>query len=47
MAALRQQSTRNGLAADVKQLRSTAKIEYQPGYAPVANATPAAGAAKK
>lgn len=47
MAALRQQTTRNGLASDVKQLRSTAKIEYQPGYAPVANATPAAGAAKK
>lgn len=47
MAALRQQNTRNGLASDVKQLRSTAKIEYQPGYAPVANATPAAGAAKK
>ncbi|WP_028967667.1 SurA N-terminal domain-containing protein [Sphingomonas phyllosphaerae] len=47
MAALRQQNTREGLAADVKQLRSTAKIEYQPGYAPVANATPAAGAAKK
>jgi len=47
MAALRQQNTRNGLAADVKQLRSTAKIEYQPGYAPVANGTPAAGAAAK
>ncbi len=47
MAALRQQNTRSGLASDVKQLRSTAKIEYQPGYAPVANATPAAGAAKK
>ncbi|MFK3891074.1 SurA N-terminal domain-containing protein [Sphingomonas sp. NPDC079357] len=47
LAALRQQNTRNGLAADVKQLRSTAKIEYQPGYAPVANATPAAGAVKK
>ncbi|VXC85219.1 SurA N-terminal domain-containing protein [Sphingomonas sp. 8AM] len=47
MAALRQQGTRNGLASDVKQLRSTAKIEYQPGYAPVANASPAAAAAKK
>jgi len=46
MAALRQQTARDGLATDVKQLRSTAKIEYQPGYAPVANATPT-GAAKK
>jgi EpsD family peptidyl-prolyl cis-trans isomerase len=47
MAALRQQNARNGLSDQVKQLRSTAKIEYQPGYAPVANATPAAGAAAK
>ncbi len=47
LGALRQQNTRSALASDVKQLRSTAKIEYQPGYAPVANATPAAGAAKK
>ncbi|MEH3102522.1 MAG: SurA N-terminal domain-containing protein [Sphingomonas phyllosphaerae] len=47
MAALRQQNARTGLSEQVKQLRSTAKIEYQPGYAPVANATPAAGAAKK
>ncbi|MEG8037962.1 SurA N-terminal domain-containing protein [Sphingomonas sp. LR60] len=47
MAALRQQNARNGLSDQVKQLRSTAKIEYQPGYAPVANGTPAAGAAAK
>jgi hypothetical protein len=44
---MRQQNTRTGLASEIKQLRSKAKIEYQAGYAPVAAATPAAGAAKK
>lgn len=47
LAALRQQTTQKGLAAEVKQLRSAAKIEYQPGYAPANAATPANGAAKK
>jgi EpsD family peptidyl-prolyl cis-trans isomerase len=47
MTAMRQQNTRTGLASEIKQLRSKAKIEYQAGYAPVAAATPAAGAAKK
>ncbi len=47
VAGLRQQTTRDGLASELKQLRAKAKIEYQPGYAPVASATPAAGAAKK
>lgn len=47
IAAMRQQNTRTGLSSAVKQLRSKAKIEYQDGYAPVAAASPAPGAAKK
>jgi EpsD family peptidyl-prolyl cis-trans isomerase len=47
VAAMRQQNTRTGLSNEVKQLRSKAKIEYQAGYAPVAAATPAAGAVAK
>lgn len=47
LAGLRQQNARSGLTNEVKQLRSKAKIEYQPGYAPAANATPAAAAATK
>jgi EpsD family peptidyl-prolyl cis-trans isomerase len=42
LQAMRQQSTQKNLLSEVKQLRSKAKIEYQPGYAP-----PAAAAAKK
>lgn len=45
---LRRQSTQKGLADEIKQLRAKAKIEYQPGYAPPANAAgAAAGAAPK
>jgi EpsD family peptidyl-prolyl cis-trans isomerase len=42
-AALRQQTTEKSLEDQVKQLRASAKIEYQPGYAPpAATPTPAA-----
>ncbi|KTT72478.1 SurA N-terminal domain-containing protein [Sphingomonas endophytica] len=44
IGAMRQETTQKDLAGEIKQLRSTAKIEYQPGYAPVADK---AGAAKK
>lgn len=40
MQALRNQSQQKGIINEVKQLRSAAKIEYQPGYAPAADAKP-------
>lgn len=38
VGALRQQTTQKSLTDEVKQLRTAAKIEYQPGYAPPAGA---------
>lgn len=40
MQALRNQSQQKSILNEVKQLRSAAKIEYQPGYAPAADAAP-------
>lgn len=40
LGAMRQQSTQTNLIDEVKQLRTAAKIEYQPGYAPPAAAAP-------
>lgn len=40
MQALRGQSQQKNILDEVKQLRSAAKIEYQPGYGPPANAAP-------
>ncbi|TCP33065.1 SurA N-terminal domain-containing protein [Sphingomonas sp. BK235] len=49
VAALRKQNEDKSLNDQVKQLRTSAKIEYQPGYAPPAGTGGAAapGAAKK
>lgn len=46
LGALRKQNEDKSLNDQVKQLRSTAKIEYQPGYAPppTGSGTPAAAA---
>lgn len=46
LQVMRRETQTKALEAEVKQLRSSAKIEYQPGYAPAAGGNAPGGAAK-